>query len=64
MSQTFSVTLPSGATRAPTFVSALDDQNCIGCSRNFKVCPKKCCSHAPAVRRTRPLPMDAIELFN
>lgn len=40
MSQTFSVTLPSGETWTPTFVAALDDQKCIGCGRCFKVCPR------------------------
>ncbi len=40
MSETFVVTLPSGATWTPTFVSALDDQKCIGCGRCFKVCPR------------------------
>jgi Nif-specific ferredoxin III len=40
MSQTFSVTLPSGANWTPAFVSALDDQKCIGCGRCFKVCPR------------------------
>jgi Nif-specific ferredoxin III len=40
MSNTFSVTLPSGETWTPTFVSALDDQKCIGCGRCFKVCPR------------------------
>ncbi|MBK9441432.1 MAG: ferredoxin III, nif-specific [Comamonadaceae bacterium] len=40
MSETFSVTLPSGAIWTPTFVSALDDQKCIGCGRCFKVCPR------------------------
>ncbi|MBV5298505.1 MAG: ferredoxin III, nif-specific [Rhodoferax sp.] len=40
MSDTFSVTLPSGETWTPTFVAALDDQKCIGCGRCFKVCPR------------------------
>jgi len=40
MSNTFTVTLPSGATWTPTFVSKLDDQKCIGCGRCFKVCPR------------------------
>jgi Nif-specific ferredoxin III len=40
MSQTFNVTLPSGETWTPTFVSSLDDQKCIGCGRCFKVCPR------------------------
>jgi len=37
---TFSVTLPSGATWTPTFVAALDEEKCIGCGRCFKVCPR------------------------
>lgn len=40
MSTTFSVTLPSGVTWTPTFVSVLDDEKCIGCGRCFKVCPR------------------------
>jgi Nif-specific ferredoxin III len=40
MSQTFNVTLPSGATWTPTFVAALDEEKCIGCGRCFKVCPR------------------------
>ncbi len=40
MSETFTVTLPSGATWTPTFVSKLDDTKCIGCGRCFKVCPR------------------------
>ena len=40
MSNTFNVTLPSGATWTPTFVTKLDDQKCIGCGRCFKVCPR------------------------
>ena len=40
MSNTFSVTLPSGESWTPTFVTALDDQKCIGCGRCFKVCPR------------------------
>ncbi|MFZ4624185.1 MAG: ferredoxin III, nif-specific [Rhodoferax sp.] len=40
MSNTFSVTLPSGETWTPTFVASLDDQKCIGCGRCFKVCPR------------------------
>lgn len=40
MSTTFSVTLPSGTTWAPTFVAALNEEKCIGCGRCFKVCPR------------------------
>ncbi|MBA4257131.1 MAG: ferredoxin III, nif-specific [Polaromonas sp.] len=40
MTQSFTVTLPSGATWTPTFVAALDDEKCIGCGRCFKVCPR------------------------
>jgi len=36
----FSVTLPSGETWTPTFVSELDEDKCIGCGRCFKVCPR------------------------
>lgn len=40
MSNTFHVTLPSGASWTPTFVASLDDQKCIGCGRCFKVCAR------------------------
>jgi Nif-specific ferredoxin III len=40
MSNTFSVTLPSGEIWTPTFVAALDQEKCIGCGRCFKVCPR------------------------
>ena len=40
MSETFNVTLPSGAVWTPTFVQKLDDTKCIGCGRCFKVCPR------------------------
>ena len=40
MSNTFNVTLPSGATWTPTFVATLDEEKCIGCGRCFKVCPR------------------------
>ncbi|WP_027802863.1 ferredoxin III, nif-specific [Paraburkholderia dilworthii] len=40
MSDTFSVTLPSGATWTPTFVNRLDEEKCIGCGRCFRVCPR------------------------
>jgi Nif-specific ferredoxin III len=40
MSNTFNVTLPSGATWTPTFVAKLDEEKCIGCGRCFKVCPR------------------------
>ena len=40
MSTPFTVSLPSGESWTPTFVTALDDQKCIGCGRCFKVCPR------------------------
>ena len=40
MSNTFNITLPSGATWTPTFVASLDEEKCIGCGRCFKVCPR------------------------
>jgi Nif-specific ferredoxin III len=40
MSATFNVTMPSGASWTPTFVTALDQEKCIGCGRCFKVCPR------------------------
>jgi len=40
MSAAFTVTLPSGSTWTPTFVTSLDDHKCIGCGRCFKVCPR------------------------
>ena len=40
MSTTFSVTLPSGETWTPSFVASLDDEQCIGCGRCFKVCSR------------------------
>lgn len=40
MSDTFSVTLPSGATWTPTFVAEIDEEKCIGCGRCFRVCPR------------------------
>jgi Nif-specific ferredoxin III len=40
MSDTFNITLPSGASWTPTFVTALDEEKCIGCGRCFKVCPR------------------------
>ena len=40
MSTTFNVVMPSGATWIPTFVTALDQEKCIGCGRCFKVCPR------------------------
>ena len=36
----FSVTLPSGKTRTPTFVQSIDEAKCIGCGRCFRVCPR------------------------
>ena len=40
MSESFSVTLPSGATWTPQFVQYLSEEKCIGCGRCFKVCPR------------------------
>jgi len=40
MTTPFSVTLPSGETWTPTFVTKLDDEKCIGCGRCFKVCSR------------------------
>ena len=40
MSTPLTVSLPSGETWTPTFVAHLDDENCIGCGRCFKVCPR------------------------
>ena len=40
MSNTFSVTLPSGEVWTPAFVTAIDDEKCIGCGRCIKVCPR------------------------
>jgi Nif-specific ferredoxin III len=40
VSEAFTVTLPSGSTWTPTFVSELDDKKSIGCGRCFKVCPR------------------------
>lgn len=40
MSATFTVTLPGGSVWTPNFVSALNDQKCIGCGRCFKVCSR------------------------
>lgn len=40
MSTPFSVTLPSGEIWIPAFVTAIDDEKCIGCGRCFKVCPR------------------------
>lgn len=40
MSTHFEITLPSGATWTPTFVSSLDQEKCIGCGRCYKVCPR------------------------
>ncbi len=44
----FSVTLPSGETWALTFVQAINEEKCIGCTARSKFCPKKCHTHAPA----------------
>lgn len=40
MTRPYTVTLPSGAVWTPTFVTAIDDEKCIGCGRCFKVCPR------------------------
>ncbi|HEY8907744.1 MAG TPA: ferredoxin III, nif-specific, partial [Rhodoferax sp.] len=40
MSNTFSVTLPSGEIWTPNFVASLNDEKCIGCGRCFKVCSR------------------------
>lgn len=40
MSNTFNITMPSGATWTPTFVASLNEEKCIGCGRCFKVCPR------------------------
>lgn len=40
MSNTFNITMPSGATWTPTFVETLNEDKCIGCGRCFKVCPR------------------------
>ncbi len=40
MSNTFNITMPSGATWTPNFVISLDEEKCIGCGRCFKVCPR------------------------
>jgi len=36
----FTITLPSGETWTPNYVSTLDQNKCIGCGRCFKVCPR------------------------
>jgi len=36
----FTITLPSGETWTPNYVSTLDQSKCIGCGRCFKVCPR------------------------
>ncbi|RZF23633.1 ferredoxin III, nif-specific [Paraburkholderia sp. UYCP14C] len=40
MSEIFCVKLPRGEMWTPTFVSALDDEKCIGCGRCFRVCSR------------------------
>lgn len=40
MSTPFSVTLPSGEIWTPAFVTAINEEKCIGCGRCFKVCPR------------------------
>lgn len=40
MSNTFTVTMPSGVTWTPSFVTSLDQEKCIGCGRCFKVCSR------------------------
>ncbi|MEX3790946.1 ferredoxin III, nif-specific [Paraburkholderia sp. BR13439] len=40
MSEIFCVKLPSGEMWTPTFVSALDDEKCIGCGRCFRSCSR------------------------
>jgi NAD-dependent dihydropyrimidine dehydrogenase PreA subunit len=44
----FSVTLPSGATRTPTFVQSINEEKCIGCTACSKICPRKSYTHAAA----------------
>ena len=40
MSNSFTVTLPSGASWTPAFVQAVNEQKCIGCGRCFRICPR------------------------
>lgn len=37
---TFTVTLPSGETWTPQFISEIDAESCIGCGRCFKACSR------------------------
>ncbi len=38
--EVFSITLPGGEIWTPQFVSALNQEKCIGCGRCFKVCSR------------------------
>ena len=37
----FTITLPSGVTWTPAFVSSIDQEKCIGCGRCYKVCSRQ-----------------------
>jgi formate hydrogenlyase subunit 6/NADH:ubiquinone oxidoreductase subunit I len=45
---TITGTTRGGIEWTPAFVTDLNQGNCIGCGRCFKVCPKKCLRHEPA----------------
>jgi len=36
----FTITLPSGESWTPSYVSELNQDKCIGCGRCYKVCPR------------------------